>query len=55
MVHCRDLKNKVKDLVRNCYLNEYVNILFPLADEQKLLEKVSNEDVTREESMLELL
>lgn len=33
-MHFSDLKNKVKDLVRNHYLNEYVDGLFPLADEQ---------------------
>lgn len=29
---CRDLKNQVKDLVRNHYLDEFINGAIPIAD-----------------------
>ena len=52
---CRDLKNQIKNLVRNQYLDEFVDGAFPVMDSQYTLEARIEMDMEREQPFIRVI
>ena len=53
--HCRDLKTQVEDLVRNRYLDEYVDGAFPVLESQYTQRDGDERSLEREQPTIRVI
>ena len=52
---CRDLKTQVEDLVRNRYLDEYVDEVFPILESQSTKRNGDERNIEREQPVIRVI